>query len=199
MEHAGHSISDREDAPGGIDVARAQGIPMSDPVTSAPCAISRRRATTDLDAGGSGERKATEIVFSNEKTLRASQACATGYSVQSNFTHLIHGIEIGKGMVRKHPLGSGTIGRSEKECTYHAESPVRSGNCAPPRRSRAHGPILSPDRPCGAAPREVAWCTSVGPRELLRSFGYEVYFPENHGAMIGAMRGASRYIPLPTR
>ena len=27
----------------------------------------------------------------------------------------------------------------------------------------------------------VAWCTSVGPAELLRSFGYEVYFPENHG------------------
>jgi len=30
--------------------------------------------------------------------------------------------------------------------------------------------------------KKVAWCTSVGPAELLRSFGFEVYFPENHGA-----------------
>jgi benzoyl-CoA reductase/2-hydroxyglutaryl-CoA dehydratase subunit BcrC/BadD/HgdB len=41
----------------------------------------------------------------------------------------------------------------------------------------------------------VAWCTSVGPAELLRSFGFEVYFPENHGALLGATRLASDYIP----
>ena len=45
----------------------------------------------------------------------------------------------------------------------------------------------------------VAWCTSVGPAELLRSFGYEVYFPENHGALIGARRLGSRYIPAAGR
>ena len=41
----------------------------------------------------------------------------------------------------------------------------------------------------------VAWCTSVGPAELLRSFGFEVYFPENHGALLGATRSAGDYIP----
>ncbi|MGE5339932.1 MAG: 2-hydroxyacyl-CoA dehydratase subunit D [Candidatus Omnitrophota bacterium] len=41
----------------------------------------------------------------------------------------------------------------------------------------------------------VAWCTSVGPAELLRSFGFEVYFPENHGALIGARRLGATYIP----
>ncbi len=41
----------------------------------------------------------------------------------------------------------------------------------------------------------VAWCTSVGPAELLRSFGFEVYFPENHGALLGATRTAGDYIP----
>lgn len=41
----------------------------------------------------------------------------------------------------------------------------------------------------------VAWCTSVGPAELLRSFGFEVYFPENHGALLGATRLAGNYIP----
>jgi benzoyl-CoA reductase/2-hydroxyglutaryl-CoA dehydratase subunit BcrC/BadD/HgdB len=43
--------------------------------------------------------------------------------------------------------------------------------------------------------RRVAWCTSVGPAELLRSMGFDVYFPENHGAMLGAARMASDVIP----
>ena len=43
--------------------------------------------------------------------------------------------------------------------------------------------------------KPVAWCTSVGPAELLRSFGFEVYFPENHGALLGATRTAGDYIP----
>ena len=41
----------------------------------------------------------------------------------------------------------------------------------------------------------VAWCTSVGPVELLRALGYEVYFPENHGAMLGASRRANATMP----
>ena len=43
--------------------------------------------------------------------------------------------------------------------------------------------------------RPVAWCTSVGPAELLRSFGMDVYFPENHGALLGATRSATDCIP----
>lgn len=42
---------------------------------------------------------------------------------------------------------------------------------------------------------KIAWCTSVGPAELLRSFGFEVYFPENHGALLGATRTAGNFIP----
>jgi len=42
---------------------------------------------------------------------------------------------------------------------------------------------------------KVAWCTSVGPAELLRAFGFVVYFPENHGAMLGASRMATETIP----
>jgi benzoyl-CoA reductase/2-hydroxyglutaryl-CoA dehydratase subunit BcrC/BadD/HgdB len=43
---------------------------------------------------------------------------------------------------------------------------------------------------------KVAWCTSVGPAELLRALGFLVYFPENHGAVLGATRKAVEYIPL---
>ena len=38
----------------------------------------------------------------------------------------------------------------------------------------------------------VAWCTSVGPAELLRALGFRVFFPENHAAMLGATRTAAR-------
>jgi benzoyl-CoA reductase/2-hydroxyglutaryl-CoA dehydratase subunit BcrC/BadD/HgdB len=43
--------------------------------------------------------------------------------------------------------------------------------------------------------KKYAWCTSVGPAELLRSFGFEVHFPENHGALLGSTRTAGDYIP----
>lgn len=43
--------------------------------------------------------------------------------------------------------------------------------------------------------KKIAWCTSVGPAELLRSFGFEVFFPENHGALLGATRTAGEFIP----
>ncbi|MBI5219466.1 MAG: 2-hydroxyacyl-CoA dehydratase [Bacteroidia bacterium] len=44
--------------------------------------------------------------------------------------------------------------------------------------------------------KKIAWCTSVGPAELLYSMGFEVYFPENHGAMLGAGKMADKYIPV---
>jgi len=47
-----------------------------------------------------------------------------------------------------------------------------------------------------ASGNKIAWCTSVGPAELLRALGFEVYFPENHGAMLGATRMATDLIPL---
>ena len=48
----------------------------------------------------------------------------------------------------------------------------------------------------GSGEKKIAWCTSVGPAELLRSFGFEVYFPENHGALMGATRTATEFIPV---
>jgi benzoyl-CoA reductase/2-hydroxyglutaryl-CoA dehydratase subunit BcrC/BadD/HgdB len=47
--------------------------------------------------------------------------------------------------------------------------------------------------------KKYAWCTSVGPAELLRSFGFEVHFPENHGALLGTTRTAGDMIPETSR
>jgi len=43
--------------------------------------------------------------------------------------------------------------------------------------------------------RRVAWCTSVGPCEILTALGFAVYFPENHGALLGARRLSQHLIP----
>ena len=43
--------------------------------------------------------------------------------------------------------------------------------------------------------KKIAWCTSVGPAELLRAMGFLVYFPETHSAMIGSSKLAAEYIP----
>jgi len=45
---------------------------------------------------------------------------------------------------------------------------------------------------------KVAWCTSVGPAELLHGFGFRVYFPENHGAILGTSRASADFIPAAT-
>ena len=52
--------------------------------------------------------------------------------------------------------------------------------------------LMGPDAGSG----KIAWCTSVGPVELLRALGFKVYFPENYGAMLGASRMATDMIPL---
>jgi benzoyl-CoA reductase/2-hydroxyglutaryl-CoA dehydratase subunit BcrC/BadD/HgdB len=44
--------------------------------------------------------------------------------------------------------------------------------------------------------KKVAWCTSVGPAELAIAMGFLVYYPENHGAMLGSTRSATDCIPV---
>lgn len=43
--------------------------------------------------------------------------------------------------------------------------------------------------------RKIAWCSSTGPAEILRSLGFLAYFPETHAAMLGAVRMSTELIP----
>jgi benzoyl-CoA reductase/2-hydroxyglutaryl-CoA dehydratase subunit BcrC/BadD/HgdB len=43
--------------------------------------------------------------------------------------------------------------------------------------------------------KKVAWCSSVGPAEILRALGFLLFFPETHSAMLGATRMATELIP----
>jgi len=51
------------------------------------------------------------------------------------------------------------------------------------------------DRASKTGDKKIAWCTSVGPAELLLAMGFLVYYPENHGAMLGSSRMAAELIP----
>jgi len=62
-------------------------------------------------------------------------------------------------------------------------------------RSLLRGHFLGLDEAASDPGRKVAWLSSVGPVELVRAMGYDVYFPENHGALLGATRTASSLIP----
>jgi benzoyl-CoA reductase/2-hydroxyglutaryl-CoA dehydratase subunit BcrC/BadD/HgdB len=55
--------------------------------------------------------------------------------------------------------------------------------------------FYSADKAAREGKPKLAWCTSVGPAELLHAMGFEVYYPENHGAMLGATRMSTDVIP----
>ncbi|HEY43123.1 MAG TPA: 2-hydroxyacyl-CoA dehydratase [Anaerolineae bacterium] len=50
------------------------------------------------------------------------------------------------------------------------------------------------DRAAKTGEAKVAWCSSVGPAEILRAMGFLVYFPETHSAMLGSTRMATELI-----
>ena len=56
--------------------------------------------------------------------------------------------------------------------------------------------FMSLDRAKKEGSPKVAWCTSVGPAELLHAMGFLVYYPENHGALLAATRMATDFIPV---
>jgi benzoyl-CoA reductase/2-hydroxyglutaryl-CoA dehydratase subunit BcrC/BadD/HgdB len=51
------------------------------------------------------------------------------------------------------------------------------------------------DEACKSGKQKIAWCTSVGPAEILRGMGFLIYFPETHSAMLGTTRMAPDLIP----
>ncbi len=65
---------------------------------------------------------------------------------------------------------------------------------APKLKELIHDYYLDLDRAGRDERRRVAWCTGLGPVELVRAMGYTPYFPENHAALIGAGRLASKYL-----
>lgn len=71
----------------------------------------------------------------------------------------------------------------------------REFDCTPQLKAVMAAYFRELDEAASRKSAPVAWCTSVGPCEILRALGYKVFFPENHGAMLGASRMANRCMP----
>jgi len=76
-----------------------------------------------------------------------------------------------KKIVRKKIKAAGDLGKFMAKYYYELDAAAKTGD------------------------RKIAWCTSVGPAELLRAMGFLVYFPETHSAMLGSTRMATDLIP----
>jgi len=74
-------------------------------------------------------------------------------------------------IVRKHIEATKTMGKIMGDYFYELDNAAKTGE------------------------KKIAWCTSVGPAELLLSMGFLVYYPENHGALLGTSRMAADLIP----
>jgi len=78
------------------------------------------------------------------------------------------------------------------------EGGLRAGrvplDCAPKLKELVRAYYRDVDEAGRDPDRKVAWCSGLGPAELLRAMGVSLYFPENHAALIGASRRAPRYI-----
>ncbi len=79
--------------------------------------------------------------------------------------------------------------------TQKAQSPIKKIRSSLAMRKLMADYFQELDEASKTGSAKVAWCTSVGPAELLRAFGFRVYFPENHGAMLGSSRLAPELIP----
>ena len=75
------------------------------------------------------------------------------------------------------------------------KSPIKKIKSAGPMKALMGAYFNELDEAAKDDGQKVAWCTSVGPAELLRSFGFKVHFPENHGAVLGSTRMAADLIP----
>lgn len=76
-----------------------------------------------------------------------------------------------KKVARKKIMATNEMGRIMAECFQELDQASKTGD------------------------KKIAWCTSVGPAELLLAMGFLVYYPENHGAMLGSARMAADLIP----
>jgi 2-dehydropantoate 2-reductase len=66
--------------------------------------------------------------------------------------------------------------------------------CAPRLKEIVHGYFQDLARADRDPDRRVAWCSGLGPVEIVRAMGYTPYFPENHAALIGASGLQGKYI-----
>ncbi len=188
-----------------VAVMKARGIPIVDeedpfrPVTGSLTALGKNRPSMWQDLAR-GNR--TEVEAINGAIVEEGERHGLSTPHNRALVHFIRSRERLKELRRREI--SNTLQSTTERVTVKPTRMSREGGMVegrvPLRTAHQLKELLrdyyrdvqaaaeDPDRP-------VAWCSGMGPVEILRALGITPYFPENHAALIGASRQAGRYIP----
>jgi len=191
-----------------IEVMKARGIPIIDeedpyrPVTNSQRALGKNRPSMwqDLSRG-----TLTEVDAINGPIVREAERFGLPAPINQALCRLIHSEER-KNLQRQQEI-TVTLKSATEAVPRPAAQPVRledgrampSGRVpletAPALKELVRDYYLDIQSASDDPDRLVAWASGMGPVEIVRAMGFTPYFPENHAALIGASRQASRYIP----
>lgn len=190
-----------------IAVMRARGIPIVDeedpyrPVIGSQRALGKNRPSMwqDLARGN-----LTEIDAINGAVVDEARRLGLPAPQNASLVRFIHSRERQKILKKQEiartlrPAAEGGAGVPARPTRWSSDDSLPDGRvplaCAP----RLKELLLEYHRDLQAASgdrgRRVAWCSALGPVEILRALDITPYFPENHAALIGASRQAVGYI-----
>ncbi len=190
-----------------IGVMKARGTPIEDeedpyrPLVKSQKALGKNRPSmwqditrgfaTEVDAMNGGiVAEAAKLGVSAPLNWAITQFVHSRERQQSRrqekSAHLLEEVKAAQANLPSRPTGRVSFGGMPS-----GRVPLES---APKLREIMHGYY----RGLGEAGRQrnVAWCSTFGPVEIVRAMGYTPYFPENHAALIGASRLTAKYIRL---
>jgi len=190
-----------------VAVMRARGVPIVDeedpyrPVVNSQKALGKNRPSMwqDLVRGNF-----TEVDAINGAIVKEAARLGLKAPQNESLVRFIHSRERQK-ILKKQELArtleeaASDTAPTRREPTYwNGRNGLPSGRVPLDSAPRLKELIRDYHRDLQAAAsdpkRRIAWCSALGPCELIRALGITPYFPENHAALLGASRQAGRYI-----
>jgi len=191
-----------------VEVMKARGVPIIDeedpyrPVVGSQKALGKNRPSMwqDLARGFP-----TEVDAINGAVVREAERLGLRAPLNWGLVQFLKSRE--NQVLRRRKRAVRTVERTKAE--QDAPSAVRAMpvgrlggmpegrvplECAPKLKELVHSHYLDLQAAGDDPERHVAWCSGLGPVEILRALDITPYFPENHAALIGASRQAERFI-----
>jgi 2-dehydropantoate 2-reductase len=199
-----------------IEVMRARGVPIVNeedpyaPVVGSQRALGKNRPSMWQDLARANR---TEVDAINGAVV--DEALRLGLEAPLNWglVRFIHSRERQK-FLRKEEIaatlaaaGGGEAGTTGAPAAPAGVRPLRKApdggmplgrlplQTAPRLRELLHSYYQDVQAAADDPDRRVAYCSGMGPVEIIRAMGLTPYFPENHAALIGASRQTGSYIP----
>lgn len=190
-----------------VAVMRAHDVPINDeedpfrPVMGSLRALGKNRPSMwqDLARG-----KRTEVDAINGAIVAEAEKRGMKAPHNKALTHFIHSRESQK-FLRQEEIAKtlGLSGATREAPAVRATEKAANGGmpssrvpfeCTARLKELVHEYYVDLAAAAADPDRLVACCSGLGPVEIVRALGITPYFPENHAALIGASRQASKYI-----